>query len=163
MLNFSRVNSVNTCQCSICIYTIRIHITVFSKLVLCVNFHENFLCYLPDMNMEYFGQGEVKVWYSALKIFHSTGWLFSGMGWSDFCSKSLQTVCDLFTLGLPSAFIWFLPYFHSLSLPPLVFYFHLHCSFPTGDTTLQRNPLLNQDVNPTSSMQLVSYLLPSHY
>lgn len=79
MLDFSRVSSVNTFECSICIYTIRIHITVFSKLLLRVNFHENFLCYLPDMDVEYFGQGEAKVSYSALKIFHSTGWLFSGM------------------------------------------------------------------------------------
>lgn len=78
-LIFCRVNSVNTCQCSICIYTIRIHITVFSELLPYVNFHENFVCYLPDTDVEYFGQGEAKVLYSALKIFHTTGWLFYGM------------------------------------------------------------------------------------
>lgn len=160
MFNFSRVSSVN-----ICIYTIRIHTTVFFKLLLCVNFHENFLCYLPDMDMEYFGQGEARVWYSALKIFHSTGWLFYGMDWLNLYFKSLQTACDLLILGLPYAFIRFLPYSHSLPLLPPVFYFHLHCSFPTEDTALPRNPPqnLNQDINHTRSMQVVSYLLPSHY
>ena len=60
-LNFSKVNRVNTCQCCIYFYTLRIHIAVFSKPLLCVNFYRNFHYYLPDMDMEHFGPGEAKV------------------------------------------------------------------------------------------------------
>lgn len=88
-LNFSKVNQVNTHQCSIYFYTLRIHITVFAEPLLCVNFYRNFYYYLSDMDVECFGQGEAKVWYSALKIFHSKGWIFSALGWSSLCFKSV--------------------------------------------------------------------------
>lgn len=122
MLHFSRVNSVSVripvsvLSVFTLLYCIKIHITVFSELLMCVNFHETFPCYLPDMDVEYFGQGEAKVWYSAFKIFYSTGWLFSGMGWSNLCFKSLQTVvCSL----------WVHP-------PPLSGFSHILIPYPSS-------------------------------
>lgn len=102
------------------------------------------------MDVELFCQREAKVWYGALKFFHSTGCIFSALGWSALFQIYVN---HLWSLHLGFTLCFFLASSSPILIPYLIllliFYFYLICVFLTGDTTLQKTPSL-----PPKNMQI---------
>lgn len=121
------------------------------------------------MDVELFCQREAKVWYGALKFFHSTGCIFSAPGWSALFQIYVNHLWSLH-LGFTLCFFprLFLPYSHSLPHSPAHLLFLLNLCLPnwrynpTKDTLTPPKKHANQNINHTRSMHVLS-LLPSHF